>query len=373
MPAVPTASVPEDLADGVRQLIAFALEHLPSMQLGDGSFRPAVKPGQRDDSDRHAARQTAIVLLGLLRAEQYGIEHDFHTGGIRGRLLGEAGQGRLGPGDLGLLLWAESRLEGAAVNELVNLLAEALGIDGPGVTSGSELAWILIALAETSARGMLGEAGAALAEEARGELLARLRPETGLFHGPGHGPGRRFQSFEAEIQIVAALAQLARLDGDSEARDAAVAAATALIALQREDGSWPAVIDARRGAMVEPYPLTSANQAALAPLGMHGVTEASGDTSFRAAAVRGLPWIWGLNELSQPMFDPENGVLARAIARREGIDRAHLLARAATSFVKPVAEHEARHTLRIDRTTNPADLGWILEAWAGKDELVKSV
>lgn len=369
MPTAPTASVPSDLAAGVRQLVSFALHRLPAMQLGDGSFRAASRPGQRDDEGRHASRQTAIVLLGLLRAEQYGIEHDFHTGGMRGRLLGEAGQGKLGAGDLGLLLWAESRLDGAAVDELVGLLGEALGIDGPGATSGSELAWILIALAETSARGLLGEPGAALAQEARAELLARRRSDTGLFQGPGHGPGRRFQSFEAEIQIVAALSQLARLDDDNEAREAAVAAARALIDLQREDGSWPAIIDARRGAPVEPYPLTSANQAALAPLGMHGVTEASGDPGFRAAAIRGLPWIWGQNELEQSMFDPDNGMLARAITRREGIDRAHLLARAATSFVKPVAEHEARHTLRIDRTMNPADLGWILEAWAGKEHL----
>lgn len=340
------------------------------MQLGDGSFRAPVRPGQRDEEgERRSARQTAIVLLGLLRAEEYGIDHDFHTGGMRGRLLGEAGQGRLGAGDLGLLLWAESRLEGAAADELVGLLGEALGIDGPGATSGSELAWILIALAETSARGMLSEGGSALAEEARAELLARRRADTGLFHGPGHGPGRRFQSFEAQIQTVAALSQLARLNGDSEAREAAVAAASGLLRLQREDGSWPAIVDARRGATVEPYPLTSANQAALGPLGMHSVSEASGDPSFRAAAVRGLPWLWGRNELHQQMLDTGNGTLARAITRRERVDRAHLLARAATSFVKPVAEHEARHTLRVDRATNPADLGWILEAWAGKEHL----
>lgn len=370
MTAAPPPNEPTDLAEGVRQLVAFALERLPAMQLGDGSFRAPRRPGQRaDEDDRHSARQTAIVLLGLLRAEEYGIDHHFHTGGMRGLLLGEAGQGRLGAGDLGLLLWAESRLEGAATDELVGHLAETLGLDGPGATSGSELAWILIALAETEARGLLGEAGAALADEARTELLARRRETTNLFQGPGHGPGRRFQSFEAEIQIVSALAQIARLNGDVEARDAAVGAATALIGLQRDDGSWPAIVDARRGATVEPYPLTSANQAALAPLGMHGVSEAAGDPTFRSAALRGLAWIWGRNELNQAMFDPENGSLARAIGRREGVDRAHLLARAATSFVKPVAEHEARHTLRIDRTTNPADLGWILEAWAGKEHL----
>lgn len=372
MPAAPTAGVPADLADGVRGLVSFALERLPSMQLADGTFRAPAKPGAREDQGRYASRQTAIVLLGLLRAEQYGIDHDFHTGGMRGRLLGDAEQGRLGPGDLGLLLWAESRLEGDAVDELVGLLAEAMGMDGPGGTGGSALAWILIALAETSARGLLGEAGAALAEEARSELLARRRPETGLFYGPGHGPGRRFQGFESQIQIVAALAQLARLDGDSEARDAALAAAEALIGIQREDGSWPAVIDVRRAAMVEPYPLTSANQAALAPLGMHGATEAGADPSYRAAALRGLPWIWGQNELGEPMFDPDNGVFARAITRRDGVDRAHLLARAATSLLKPPAEHEARHTLRIDRATNPADLGWILEAWAGKEHLAST-
>ncbi|HZK16027.1 MAG TPA: hypothetical protein VFC52_05525, partial [Solirubrobacterales bacterium] len=66
-------------------------------------------------------------------------------------------------------------------------------------------------------------------------------------------------------------------------------------------------------------------------------------------------------------LDHQAGTLCRAITRRERMDRAHLLARAATSFIKPVSEHEARHTLRVDRTTSPADLGWILEAWAGHE------
>ena len=359
--------------DRVRELVEFALERLPGLQSADGGFRPPTRPGAKlgPGADRYAARQTAIVLLGLLRADEYGIEHGFHTGGIRAHLLGEAGRGKLAPGDLGLLIWAESRLDGAATAELIQQLHDALGVDGPGATSGSILAWIVTALAESEARGKLGPA-AALAAETRGELLARRREDSGLFQGPGHGPGRRFQSFEAQIQIIGALAQLYRLNHDDEARDAAVGAARALIGLQRDDGSWPAVIDIRRGVAVEPYPLTSVNQAALAPIGMHGASQASGDSAFRSAAVRGLAWIWGQNELQYEMLDRDAGLLCRAITRRERLDRAHLVARAATSLVKPPSEHEARHTLRVDRITNPADLGWILEAWAGKEGLAVS-
>jgi len=351
----------------VRELVGFALERLPAMQLGDGTFRRPAPPGADPEADRRSTRQTAIVLLGLLRAEEYGIDHPFHTGGLRGRLLGEAGLGTLDAGDLGLLLWAETRLDGAAAAELIGGLATALGEDGPGATSGSELAWIVIALAETGARGLLGAAGEALAEEARAELLARRREDTGLFQGPGHGPGRRFQSFEAQIQIIAALIQLRRLTDDSEAGETAIGAAGALIDLQRDDGSWPAVLDARRGAAVEPYPLSSVNQVALAPIAMQGVSALAGDPRFSRAAERGMAWVWGENELAYEMLDHQAGTLCRAITRRERMDRAHLLARAATSFIKPVSEHEARHTLRVDRTTSPADLGWILEAWAGHE------
>lgn len=349
---------------GAPELVDLAIGRLESMQLGDGSFRQPATPGSERADDRHSTRQTAIVLLGLLRAEGYGIEHPFHTGGLRGRLLGDAGRARLGAGNLGLILWAESRLEAAASAELIELLAEALGVDGPGGTRGSELAWILTALAETGARGKLGPQGRGLAGEARNEVLARRREETGLFQGPGHGPGRRFQSFEGQIQTVAALSKLNHLEGDEESGAAAVEAARALLDLQRADGSWPAVIDVRRGAAVEAYPLTSVNQLALAPMGFAAAAEISGEDTYLEAALRGMEWAWGRNELGEPMLDPEHGTLCRAITRRVTVDRARLVARAATSMIKPLTRQEARRALVVDRTSSPADLGWVLEAWA---------
>lgn len=350
----------------VRELIEFAVAQLPGMQLGDGSFRQPTSPGAKTGQDRHSTRQTAIVLLGLLRAEEHGIEHPFHTGGLRGRLLGDAGQGRESAGDLALILWAESRLEGDAIDELVGHIGGALGVDGSGAISGSELSWLLTALVEIGARDKRDREGDAIAEEARAELLARRRPDTGMFEGPGHGPGRRFQSFESQIQIVASLAQLNKLEVDSEAGEAARAAADGLLGIQREDGSWPAVIDVRRGAAVEAYPLTSVNQAALAPIGFAAVSSITGDDRYRRAGIAGLSWIWGGNELGYEMLERDSGTLCRAIVRKERLDRAHLLARAAASYLKPVAEHEAPHTLGVDRTTSPADLGWVLEAWAGR-------
>lgn len=351
--------------EGIPELVDLAIVRLESMQLGDGSFRQPASPGSDRADVRHSTRQTAIVLLGLLRAEGHGIEHPFHTGGLRGRLLGEAGRSRLGAGDLGLILWAESRLEAAASAELIDLLGEALGVDGPGGTRGSELAWILTALAETGARGKLGREGRGLAEEARHEVLARRREETGLFQGPGHGPGRRFQSFEGQIQTVAALSKLHHLEADEEAGAAAVAAARSLLELQRADGSWPAVIDVRRGAAVEAYPLTSVNQLALAPMGLAAASEISGDGSFLEAALRGIEWAWGRNELGEPMLDRENGNLRGGITRRVAIDRARLVARAATSMIKPLTQKEAKRALVVEGSSSPADLGWVLEAWAG--------
>ena len=97
------------------------------MQIADGVFCHEV---DADDGCRpHGALPALheIVLIGLLRAEEHGIEHPFHTGALRTRVLSELDSDDLTPGDFGLALWAESRADGSAAEEIVARLERALG------------------------------------------------------------------------------------------------------------------------------------------------------------------------------------------------------------------------------------------------------
>lgn len=360
---------PPPVAERARALERLATTRLPSMQMADGLFCERIPAGGSPTG--HSLRNTVVALIGLLRAEEHGIEHQHHLGSLRARVLSDLRSPETGAGDLGLILWAESRFEGSASEEIFGVLRDRLAGAGDLVAvPGRELAWIVIGLAETRERADLGT-GAKLLSDARAELVGRLHPRGMLFRETGHGPARRFPTFETQSFGILALTRLARAGGDPdrEALDAASAAGNRLVELQMRDGAWPNVYDAARGTVVEPYDLRSVHQDALAPLAMRGLTAATGDARYRDAALAGMEWLWGRNVLGADLIQFENGVFCEGIGRRDGMDRAVLQGRRALSYVRPVPPGRSTPKVEVDRDQRPEHLGWILEAWAGKEGL----
>ncbi len=357
-----------DHTERVRELERFALAKLPTMQLADGAFCQEVSADHNCRATGRSLRYTLICLIGLLRAEEHDITHPFHTGALRTRVLGELGNPELTAGDFGLALWAESRGDGGAAEEILVSLERALGSRSALASMiGPEVSWIVIGLSESEARGESGS-GEKILAEARRQLLDR-QTSTGLLTHTAKGPRRRFPNFATQIYGIQALSHLARTRDDAEAAKAARAIGERLLALQLPDGGWPWIYDAERGTIVEPYELYSVHQDAMAPMAMHHLSQATGDERYRAAAVYGLDWIWGRNELEAQMLDREVGMLYRSIRRRERLDRAYLYSRTATSLIRSPKVKDARKTLEINRTDRPYHLGWVLEAWAGREEL----
>jgi hypothetical protein len=363
------SGVEPSTVERVRELERFALSRLPSMQLADGLFCHEVRAEDGCRPHGRSLRYTICVLIGLLRAEEHGIEHPFHAGALRTRILSELGAEGLTPGDFGLALWAESRSDGGAAEEIVGALQRSLGgRNALDALVGMELAWIVIGLAESEARRE-SETGEGVLTAARSQLLERGGSQSGLLLHAARGPRRRFPNFATQIYGVLALSLLARLRDDGEAREAARAVGDRLLGLQLPDGGWPWIFDAQRGTIVEPYELYSVHQDAMAPMGMHALSEATGDERYRAAATYGLGWVFGRNELGAQMLDREVGMLYRSIRRRDVAGRAYLYGRTAASYVKPPRLKDARSMLEVNRSDRPYHLGWILEAWAGKEEL----
>ena len=352
----------------VRALEHFAIEKLPALQLSDGAFcRQVSAEGNRRPEGR-SLRYTLIVLIGLLRAEEHDFEHSLHTGGIRARIESDLSSEELTPGDLGLALWADSRMEASWVAPLVGALRRsAAGSSRIGSLASMEVAWILTGLVEAGVRVDLGE-GEELLGAARAQLLQR-RPGGHLIAHVARGPRRRLPHFADQIYSLLALSQLARVREDAEALEAALALGRKLVELQMPNGAWPWICDPLRGTVVEPYELYSIHQDSMAVMGLHNLSQASGDPSFRAAALRGLDWNYGENELGAQMFDPEAGMIYRSIRRSRRFARAGQARNAAAAYahVKPKLAPASR--LEVNRTMRPYHLGWILEAWAGKEEL----
>jgi len=353
----------------VRELEAFSLERLPSLQLADGSFCHEVVSGSSAPQGR-SLRYTLIVLIGLLRASEHGLDPPVHLGALRTRVLNELGSDQLSAGDVGLALWAESRADGAAIGDLIGALGRRLATSRNGLETlmTMELAWIVQGLVECESRGAMG-VGEGILEEARNQLVEARRPGDALLAHTAKGARKRFPHFADQIYGLLALSQLARAREDDGARDATAKLATQLCELQMANGGWPWIYDPVRGTVVEPYEIYSIHQDAMAMMGLHGAAQATGEERFRAAAVRGLDWDFGANELGAQMYDRDARMIYRSIRRKQRFHRALQARNAAAAYVGAKPRAAEPGALELNRSMRPYHLGWILEAWAGREEL----
>ena len=356
-------SVAEAAAERVQELLGFALEKLPSMRRDDGMLcYEVVAPGLEPVGS--SLRYTLICLLGLQRAQAAGLAVPIEPGELRDAAMERIDDPEMTAGDLALLMWADSRAGMSAIDAIAFRLHKRLGADIPDL-EGLELSWLLIGASEAGAYE--------LGDRALERQLERAGTPGRLFKHRDAGRRARFPNFATQIYGVLALAVAAR---NGHASDRALAAARRvagrLLELQRPDGGWPWIFDAHRGAVVEPYEVYSVHQDAMAPMALLELSEVTGEDKFRDAALRGVEWVFGRNDLGRPMLDRDAGILYRSIRRKRGFDRAMLYANTATSSLGRAALAGIAGPLEINATDRPYHLGWILEAWAGREPAATS-
>lgn len=346
----------DSAASRVRELEAFALDRLPDMRLSDGAFCWEVRMPLLEPRGR-SLRYTVMCALGLERARRAGFSVKIDPAELIELVVAELDSPELTLGDLGLLLWADARVDGARRDEIATILQARMGSTLPDL-EGLELSWLVIG----SAEGGLGQ----VFEQALARQLGRVDPRSGLLRHRDSGLRGRLPNFATQVYGVLALA-IAYRHGQSHVLATAKRTADRLIELQRADGGWPWIFDTRSGQVVEPFEVYSVHQDAMAPMALLELSEVSGDERYREAAYRGMEWIFGLNDLRRTMFDREAGIVYRSIRRRSGFDRAILYANTAGALFGRAQFRGYRGPLEVNPTDRPYHLGWVLEAWAGRE------
>jgi hypothetical protein len=349
----------------IPELVDFALTELPRMRLPDGMWCLEIRADDMRLRGR-SIRYSVIAALGMLRAKAAGYEVDCDLEELVDSLLASSDDPSLTPGDLGLMLWLDRRAGRDRAGDLLNALDRRLP-DGLSSLEGMEVAWIAIGASECAATGVNGPARR-WSDAARTQLVRSNRGPSGLLFHRGSGPRRRLANFATEIYGTLALAKIGWRE-DVEAVTAARRVADALLALQREDGGWPWIFDVQRAQVVEPYQLYTVHQDAMAPMALLELHEVCDDDRYRAAAVRGIDWIYGRNDLQVPLRDPHRPILSRSIRRRPPWNRAMLYANAAAALGGLSWRANCHDCLEINRTDRPYHLGWVLEAWCGREQL----
>lgn len=344
-----------------------AITRLPELQTADGLFRaaPEIDPGSDDAHGSSSLRAGAIVLLGLLRADEEGLEHPFSTGALRTRVLGDLAGPDAGPGELGLALWAESRADGGAVNEITGLIAGKLG-KGFERMPLKRLSWLVSGLTEASTRVGGGPQLDSLLEQAEGALVARSVAATGFMSDHHHRIGGGMTPVSGQFHALTALCQLERAGRGGATGDSARGLLSALLKVQREDGSWPGIVDPMRGEAAALYPVFTVTQVALAPIALRISRETGLPGEIESASSAGIDWANGRNRLGFDLVHENEARLDRGIMPKR---RPGAVSRSFTSAARRLRgrlPEPDRSDLILDPDLSSEDLGWVLEAWAGR-------
>jgi hypothetical protein len=179
----------------------------------------------------------------------------------------------------------------------------------------------------------------------------------------------KLPNFATEIYSLLALAETARHGLVSQAGDDARALADKLIELRLPDGGWPWLYQADRAVVIEPYEIYSVHQDAMAPMALFALAEAVGDQSYAHAAVEGFQWCFGQNELGFVFYDPANRFAHRSIKRRGSAHSLNLWANTGLGGLLGLAARTGIGGVEVNATCRPYHLGWILEAWSGRQHL----
>jgi hypothetical protein len=347
-------------------LLAFVNEVLPTLRYeSDGLFcfdRTFESPRLRGKSVRY----TILVLLGLLKQARHGGPTGLDVGSVHRAVI--AHLDTLGVGDLSLLLWAEARMGDArATDTAARLTRRSEDLRALAELEGMEAAWFVIGAGAALVEGL---APRELFDRAYAHLQTRRSPTSPLFrHTAALTARAKLPNFATEIYSLLALAETARHGLAAGAGADARALADKLIELRLPDAGWPWLFHSDHGVVVEPYEVYSVHQDAMAPMALFALAEAVGDQSYARAAVEGFQWCFGRNELGFVFYDQANKFAHRSIKRRGSAHSLNLWANAGLGGLLGLAARTQFGGVEVNTTCRPYHLGWILEAWCGREHL----
>lgn len=346
-----------------RVLERIALTRLPELQVASGLFRASARiEGVEDETEPGTALQAGIVvLLGLLRVEESGADQPFSTGALRTRILGDLGGSGVSPGELGLALWAESRAGGEAIGEIDGLIRRST-VRGFEKVPLEQLAWLASGLTESAV--LTGDPSTGLIDDVKSELVSRITPK-GLSRDVHARRLGTAVPVAGQFHLLHALCQSVRA-GDESFRGAAGRLARGLLDLQREDGAWPGLVDPVRAAAAVIYPVLTVTQLATAPIALRAASELGLDGDFEAAIGKAMGWSASGNALGRDLVHEADARIDRGILPKR---TPGALGRGISSAARRItgqAHEPDPKQLIIDPAASSEDLGWVLEAWAGR-------
>lgn len=355
----------------VGRLLRLAVRGLPAAYLPQtGEFAQTVRGVAGDDGVRLERQGTnlryaGMAALGLSRLPE-PVQREVLAGDTAADVVRRAvprAERSEDPGAVAMTAWAAAEVCGSFAGTLFARLGALLDDARPLPTV--DAAWLLTAAVAASPYGDTDA------------LVGRGTPLLQRYLGPGGTyphvlpPGAQARwrahvgSFADQVYPLQALARASVLTGDPWLLDAANATARRLCDLQGAGGQWWWHYDSRDGSVVEPYPVYSVHQHAMAPMVLLDLWEAGGE-DHRPEVAAGLAWLETHPEVVEELVSDRFGVVWRKVGRREPPKAARALGAMTTSVWPGLHVPGVDRVLPpvlVDHECRPYELGWLLYAW----------
>ncbi len=305
----------------VDALLDFADNALPGLRRANGWFCFDRELG--GDLRGESPRYSVMVLLGMLRRAAAGRETSIDPAALHQQVHTQ--RDAFGVGDLGLLLWADSRI-GSDRAELTMARLERLSSDQSALASleGMEAAWFVLGAVHAVAAGLPAEP---LVERSLAHLRTRRSRRSPLYRHYGDHRWRAvLPNFATQIYSLMALTEVARHELAPTAQAEAVGLADLLIHLRTDDAGWPWLFHADKATVVEPYEVYSVHQDAMAPMALLVAERGDRRRPIRPGgggwpalvlrAQRALRPVLRAGQFVRPPFDPPTRVAEPSQPRR---------------------------------------------------------
>ena len=312
-------------------------------------------------------RYTLMTLLGLHRGEKFGLRNPFDSGAILNGLIKER-RWLDNIGDLGLLLWTCALMAPDRYAEVYRDFNAAAARDRfrdarDGHTM--ELSWFLAGLAHGALAGQKSLPGLADLAGVTFEVIRKNQGRNGIFGHLAGGAGvtgafrGRLGSFADQVYPLYAFSKFAKACDHPEALKSAQSCAETICAAQGPLGQWWWHYDSRSGRVVGEYPVYSVHQDAMGPLALFALGESDGK-DYSQWIFKGLPWIYGENELKFSLFDASQNIIWRCIF----LSKSATYIREAASLMGFRPQSKTPGGLQVRYECRPYHLGWALYAFS---------
>jgi hypothetical protein len=332
-----------------------------SARLKDGEYI-------NDFSSQSKYRYTLNVLIGLQKLNDYYRTH-WDLGRIIEKYLSELPVMGLSLGDRGLLLHALALANHEQSRQIYISLYDALKNRSKALRhTVQDISWASMGIT-TYATKKRDRDSNGFAREVINYLHQDLMNGRTLL--PQHNRGIRggFVSFGGITYFLIALEHFSRAFDDHDIRKIFKGAVGKVLALQGEYGEWPWFIDSSSGKIMDWYQVYSVHQDSMAMLFLLPAFD-MGVKDSEEAIIKSYSWLFGNNQLNERMIQDKPFFIYRSIRRKSKIEERplRLLRSFGNKIIGRNAILESPDSLEINKECRSYHLGWILYAWAGRND-----